>query len=116
LNFGTPDTFIDVSGDHAYLGSFGGELHIFDVKDPARPTFVTSHPVGGFITSLQTEGRHLYLTTGQDLRAFDLSKPERPQLAGMHALERRPSRVRVANNHAYVCTWTDLLIFEIRFE
>ena len=73
-----------VSGNHAYLSSWGTELIIVDLSDETAPVQVGTLEIPGEIEDMIAASGHLYVTgftgSGNALRVYDLATPAAPSL------------------------------------
>ncbi len=78
---------VAVSGDFAYLVTYGYELLAFDISDPTGPAQLSSTPLIGHGRALDIEGGFAFVAEGDfGMEVFDLSSPASPVPAGSYAL------------------------------
>jgi hypothetical protein len=71
----------DVSGDHAYVGSYDGDVHVIDIADPASMFQAGSVAVQGAPSGICIAADKAYVSgVGPGLMVLDLSDPVSPSI------------------------------------
>ena len=98
-----------ISGDMAYLASWGAGLIAVDLTDPAAPREVGRLPVT-YAAVLDVKGAYAYVgkwTNGGLLGVVDISNPATPSLVWQDDLIAQPYRLKVSGQHAYIAEGQD---------
>lgn len=77
----------------------GVEIYLYDVTNPAAPTYITGFEAGADVNDFATDGTRLYAVTSgttNDLITIDMSDPAHPSLVGQYTLGDGYSDVSVA--------------------
>jgi hypothetical protein len=73
-------------GDHAFMAhTFGGTIHVINVKDPAHPATVGYYWDGHWLnykSKIRGRGNAMYLPQGDRVAIVDISNPFHPGLVG----------------------------------
>ena len=74
-------TAVDVVGDYAYLGLWGGTVWIIDISDPDNPTYITNYNLTLSILDLVVVDDLLFIANYSNgfLTIADVSDPNSPQ-------------------------------------
>ena len=72
-----------VVDNYAYTVDADGNLQIFDISDPANPTWVANSIYVSYILDAKISSNYLYLSTG-DLLVLDITDPASPILEGSY--------------------------------
>jgi hypothetical protein len=74
------------AGDYVYVGTSSG-FEIIDVRDPAKPLFVSATDTIAYPSDIAVRGSHAYLASSTGgLVIFDISNLQEPWLAGSYFL------------------------------
>ncbi len=95
---------VAMSGDIAWLASWGSGLIGVDLSDPAAPV-EAGRMEFPFAAVLDVEGQYAYVakwTNGGLLGVADLSNPAAPTLVWQGGLANQPYRLKVDGSHAYI--------------
>ena len=94
---------IDISGNHAYIPTFGDGLRIADITDPLNPEEVGSYEELQRARYVVVSGNYAYVADGWDgLRIFDISTPSNPILVSTWQPPGYAWRLALSGNYAYV--------------
>ncbi|MBN1226094.1 MAG: PKD domain-containing protein, partial [Deltaproteobacteria bacterium] len=99
--------WINDEGTCAYLDqTFGGSIHMIDIKDPLNPVKKGIYWDGEWNYQARLKGKdnHLYVSTGAALNIIDASNPKNPVKVNEfpNILNQSFKPVEVFNNHAFV--------------
>ncbi len=75
---------VDISGDHAYVGTIDFGMNVLDISDIASPSAAGYYYYNQPIWDIKVSGNHAYLAVGgsNGLLVLDVSDPENPAYAG----------------------------------
>lgn len=68
----------------AYVASAEGGIQIYDISNPAAPSFMGGFPTSGSVEMIVVKGNYAFLTgdASSKIEVFDITNPETPKPAG----------------------------------
>lgn len=74
---------VDVEGGYAYIAAGAGGLYVIDVRDPSKPTFLSSEDTPGNANDVRIKGNLAFIADGgSGLQIMDVSNPADPVKLG----------------------------------
>ncbi len=94
---------IDISGNHAYIPTFGDGLRVADITDPLNPEDAGSYEDLERARYVVVSGNYAYVADGGDgLRIFDISTPSNPILVSTWQHPGYAFSLSVSGNYVYI--------------
>lgn len=99
---------IFVSGNYAYIGSYGKGLQVVNISNPRTPVLVGICELSGSSSGVYVSGNYCYIAAfGDGLRVVNISNPSAPFLTGSYDTPGYASAVYVSSNYAYVADYNN---------